>query len=319
LEWNKVVIKTTSAGVEIIVAMLVSEGISGVEIIDQAERAEYFSDTSQNWDYVDDNLRNNNTETSEASIIFYVGTDKECHDLIEKLKSTLKILESTCAVSLRPLSLDIETVNDQDWLHEWKKHFKPLSIGRVTVVPEWDANHDGDIVFTIDPGSAFGTGQHATTSLCIKALQDYMGQGDKVLDIGCGSGILAIISLLLGAGNVVGCDIDPVAIEVSKKNASLNPINSDLLQLYSGNILTSKELLAKIGTGFDVITANIVADVIKSLSPHIPNLLTPSGYFIASGIIEERLDEVIESLKANHLKIVDTFTSEGWCCVVAHG
>jgi len=322
MEWTKVSIETTSDGADIIIAALTDEGISGFEIIDSTSRSAFFLEASQQWDYVDDSLLTNSSVKQEAYVVFYLGKDAESTDLLKRVKIVLGSLVNVSASPslLGSLALCAETVNDQDWLHEWKKYFKPFAVGRVLIVPEWEAGkHDGDIVFTIDPGSAFGTGQHVTTMLCIQALQGYLNAGDKLLDIGCGSGILSIISLLLGAKNAVGCDIDPVAIEVARKNAALNPIANDALKLYAGDMLSDLGLQRRIGQGYDIVVANIVADVIKGIVPLVPTLLNPQGLFIASGIIDTRYDDVIETLVANQLTIVETTSSEGWYCVVARG
>jgi len=311
-------------GIEAITNLLMDLGIYGVEIIDQAEMAEFFAKDSPHWDYIDEAMLSQvRASEAEASIIFYIGTDRESSDLLKRVNEELSRLKA-CPQSapLGSLALQAEAVNDQDWLHEWKKHFEPIRIGRVLIVPEWDdnAHPEDEIVFTIDPGSAFGTGQHATTMLCIESLQDRVRLGSSVLDIGCGSGILSIISLLLGAGQATACDIDPSAVEVTKKNAKINPIDQSSLRAFAGDILSSPELLKNISQGkFDIIIANIVADVIKGLAPLVKNLLAPDGVFIASGIIEERLSDVLLSLSANKLNVVETKTADGWCCVVANG
>ena len=324
MEWIKAAVNTTSQGADIIASMLLDLGIPGVEIIDKSEMAEFFDRSSSQWDYIDDALRPALDEWEKtASVIFYLGTDRESMALLKQINMELEALKARLASSdsLGSLALSVETANDQDWLHEWKKYFQPIRIGKVLIVPEWDQdNHKSDIVFTIDPGSAFGTGQHATTALCIEALQEYIRPGSTVLDIGCGSGILSIISLLLGAKQVVGCDIDPTAVEVAKKNAALNPINQSSLQVYSGDVLENTELQAKIGqTKYDIVIANIVADVIIRLSPLVGNLLKPKGLFIASGIITERLDDVKASLAVNRYSLLEVKQAEGWCCVVANG
>jgi len=320
LDWTKIEIKTTNKGSDAITGLLMEAGIHSVEIVDHSEMMAFLSASSSQWDYIDDCLLPQaGHEISDASIIFYLGTDCESIDSINAIKKKLDALKSKeNNGDYGSLSITQEIVNDQDWLHEWKKHFTPIRIGRILIVPEWDAlSHEGDIVFRIDPGSAFGTGQHATTALCIESLQEHMSLGDAVLDIGCGSGILSIISLLLGAKQVTGCDIDPVAIEVTKKNANLNNIDEESMGLYIGDIITNHELQNKINVGYDIIVANIVADVIIKLATLVPALLKSKGIFIASGIIEERLDEVLSAL--SHLRISGIKSSDGWCCVVAHG
>jgi len=319
LNWTKATIKTTTSGIEIVTALLMDLGIFSVEINDSSEMAAFFTGTSPDWDYVDDELLNAKKLTvknSEASVVFYLGTGSDSTLLLSCINDKIKSMKSTL-----DLSLHTETVNDQDWQHEWKKYFHPIKIGKVLIAPEWEpVNSSSEIVFTIDPGSAFGTGQHATTMLCIESLQDYIQPGCNVLDIGCGSGILSIISLLLGAKQAIACDIDPSATEVTKKNASLNPIDPDNLILYTGDFISVAKLQKEINCfKYDIVLANIVADVIISLAPLINNLLAPNGVLIASGIIIDRLDDVKSELATNNLSIVQTKEYDGWCLVVANG
>jgi len=320
LEWAKIEIKTTSTGIEIVYGLLAEIGIIGVEIIDPHEMANFFKEPSQDWDYVDENISDSKAE--DASIIFYTGTNDEGRKLLNKVEEEVARLKAQASnVHLGSLSIHVEYVNDQNWLHEWKKYFVPLEIGRVSIIPEWDkANHENEIIFRIDPGSAFGTGQHATTKLCIEILQEHIAKKDTVLDVGCGSGILSIISLLMGAQHVVGCDIDASAIEVTQKNAKLNPVDSSRLELYVGDVLANNELQQTILTKkYKLVIANIVADVIIKLAALIPNLLEPGGIFIASGIIDERLDETLHALNACGLSVTDIRKQDGWCALVANG
>ena len=313
LEWIKATIKTTTQGIEIATELLADLGIYGVEINDPTEVEAFFKKTSPQWDYVDSALLSPHSDGGEVSVIFYTGTDHESQALLAHVNKALTQIQSFV------FTLHLETVNDQDWLHEWKKHFHPIKIGRVIIAPVWEmGEYKDDIVFTIDPGSAFGTGQHATTRLCTEALQEHIKTNDSILDIGCGSGILSVIGLLLGAKHVTACDIDPAAVEITKKNAKLNPIDLSKLEVYVGDILTSSKLQEIINSkSYDIIVANIVADVIIKLSPVIRRLLKPGGVFIASGIIDERLDDVLSALST--LNSPDIKSSEGWCCVVANG
>lgn len=316
MEWKKLEIKTTSQGTELVTSILIDMGIYGTEIIDKSEMAAFFAQGSTQWDYIDDSLVG--SPDTDASVIFYLGGDEDSHSLLKRVEEALTKLKQQRS-ELGPLSLNAITVDDNDWLHEWKKHFHPFNIGRVLIVPEWDkSNHESEIKFIIDPGSAFGTGQHATTKLCIEALQERLCKGATVLDIGCGSGILSIISLLLGAGSVSACDIDPTAVAITKKNAGLNPIKPSSLHVYAGDILTSSELNKTIlHQGYDIVIANIVADVIKDLAPQINTYLKPGGLFLASGIITERLKEVLTALESSGLHIVETKELDGWHMVVA--
>jgi len=297
-------------------------GIYGIEIIDPFERQKHLAETSQYWDYVDDSLLSS-TSSNLADIVFHLGTDTESMNTLRLVCNQLENISNQFPdIFTTKSTLSHEVVSDSDWLHEWKKYFHPIKIGKVLIVPEWDINtYENDVIFRIDPGSAFGTGQHATTMLCVKALEENLRANDSVLDIGCGSGILSIISLLLGARFALGCDIDPAAVEVTRKNLLLNTADPSLLDVYVGDILTSSEL-QKIVSQFkyNIITANIVADVIINLASLIPPLLSDNGLFITSGIIDERLPNVKDNLLKNGFTIIDETAHEGWCCLVAtHG
>lgn len=306
MQWIKASIKTTSDNIELVTGILMTCGINSVEIIDAQERAQYFASHTRNWDYADESLLI--ADTDYAYVVFYVTEDVAGKQLLETVRERIDTLP-----------LNIESTNDETWLNEWKKHFKPIRIGRIIIVPEWEdfTPQDNDIVFTIDPGSAFGTGQHQTTQLCISALQKQVIPGDRILDIGCGSGILSIISLLLKASFVCAIDIDPAgAIAATKNNAKLNPININSLEVLSGDILSDETVRKNVGTGYDVVVANIVADVIIPLAPLANNLAKAGGLFIASGIIGERLDEVKAAFTNNKIEIIAHEELEDWNCVV---
>jgi len=317
MEWIKTSIETTSIGVEIVSGILMSCGIAGVEIIDSQERARYFADSTRTWDYADESLLTTGFDC--AYVVFYVTNDAAGNQLLEDVKQNLARFSIAETLNIGALTLRQESANDETWLHEWKMYFKPIRIGRIVVVPEWVeyTPKDEDIVFTIDPGSAFGTGQHQTTQLCINALQKWINTKDKVLDIGCGSGILSIISLLLEASDVCAIDIDPAgAIAATKKNAELNPVDLNQLKVLSGDVLTDATVRQNVGNGYDIVVANIVADVIIPLAPLAGMFAKEGGLFIASGIISEKLSEVLDVFTAAGLTVLEQEELEGWHCVV---
>lgn len=318
MEWTKSSIETTCIGVEAVTGMLQVCGISGVEIVDHQERARYFADSTRTWDYADESLLT--ADSTNAYIIFYVTNDQAGQDILQAIKSRIEDLKKDSELpDMGSLTIRHEHANDETWLHEWKNHFKPIKIGKVVVVPDWVdyAPNKGDVVFTIDPGSAFGTGQHQTTQLCIAALQDRTKPADKVLDIGCGSGILSIISLLLGAESVTAIDIDPAgAVAATKKNAGLNPINTSNITILSGDVITDKKARDAVGNEYDIVVANIVADVIIPLAPLVKHFIKPCGLFIASGIIDERLHDVIQAYTNAKFKVLAQQAMEGWHCIV---
>jgi len=316
MEWTKTSIETTSQGIETVTGILMSFGINGVEIIDSIERARYFADNTRMWDYADESLLITDNDDC-AYVVFYVTKDRAGDRLLEQVKKRFENLVQS-GLALGSLKMCQEFANDETWLHEWKKHFVPIRIERVVIVPEWveyQAQAE-EIIFRIDPGSAFGTGQHQTTQLCISVLQKWITLQDNVLDIGCGSGILSIISLLLGAGYVCAIDIDPAgAIAATKKNAELNPINLDLMNVLSGDVLTDADIRQTIGGGYNIVVANIVADVIIPLAS-IVNSFTKRGLFIASGIITDRLNDVRNAFEDAGINILDEKELEGWHCLV---
>jgi len=310
MEWIKASIKTAGDAVENITGLLMMCGITGVEIIDAQERARFFAEHTRNWDYADESLLV--ADSNFAYVIFYVTNDNAGTGLLNDIAEKLKAHDTSA-------TLTKESTNDETWLNEWKKHFKPIKLGRIVVVPEWEHYQPqaNEVVFTIDPGTAFGTGQHQTTQLCINALQRWVRTGDKLLDIGCGSGILSIIGLLLGASYVYAIDVDPAgAIAATKKNAKLNPVNLNLLTVAAGDVLTNESVKANVGNGYDVTVANIVADVIIPLAPLSREFTKTDGLFIASGIITARLPEVLSAFATGGLAIISQEELEGWHCIV---
>ena len=203
---------------------------------------------------------------------------------------------------------------DSDWENNWKQFYKPMEIGeRLLVVPEWEqAQEDGRVKLVLNPGLTFGTGSHATTRLCLQALEQHIHGGEKVLDLGCGSGILSIAALLLGAKDAFACDIDDKCVGVAYENAALNGVGKEHYTVRAGDVLSDKKLQKEFGGDYDVIVANIVADVIIALAPQVGKLLKKGGVFLCSGIIDDRADEVREKLVEAGWTIEETRSSEGW-------
>ena len=323
MEWIKAIIKTNGFGTEAVTGILMSNGIVGMEIIDPQDRVRHLTETSHNWDYAEDSLMD--ASSDEAHVVFYVTKDSNGECLLNSIRESLSALKNEgqaiqTDLHLGKLELQVESADDKTWLNEWKKYFKPLHIGKVVIVPEWEAYAatPNEVVFTIDPGSAFGTGQHETTRLCIMALQEFLRPGDMMLDVGCGSGILSIIGLLLGAESAFACDIDPAgAIAATNRNAMLNPVDITRLQIHAGDAINDPGLRRKIcANKYDIIAANIVADVIIELLPLVKVALKPNGFFIASGIISERLDDVLIGFSTVGLEVHHINELEGWRCVV---
>jgi ribosomal protein L11 methyltransferase len=317
MEWTRVKVSTDAYGAEIVMGVLLQNDVSGMEIINPQERVRHLTEAAASWDYAEEGLLD--VRGREVQVVFYVTKDSQGDKMFAEIEKALVRIKDEFA--LDALEIKTESADDSEWLDEWKKHFKPFSIGKIKIVPEWEkyTNAERDeIVFRIDPGSAFGTGQHQTTQLCISALQKYLREGGKLLDIGCGSGILSIIGLLLGADEVLACDIDPAgAVAATKNNAKLNKIDINRLKIYSGDVLSDEGLRGKIYNKYQVIAANIVADVIIGLLPFVKENLDDGGVFISSGIIDERAEEVRSAFAEQGYKTIEELQSEGWHCIIA--
>ena len=216
--------------------------------------------------------------------------------------------------------VEIKHVDEEDYANSWKQYYKPIKIGnRIVVVPEWEPYEkaDGEITVALNPGMAFGTGTHETTSMCIEALQDIVFEGDEVLDIGCGSGILSVTALLCGANRADATDIDRNAVNVAYENAELNGVK-DRLHATEDNILSAESPIRTAGKKYNVVIANIVADVIIEICGFVKTLIKPYGCFVASGIISERLDDVVKAMNDNGLCVAAIHEKRGWNCIIAN-
>lgn len=323
MEWIEAKIYTTREGIEPVSAVLLETGIQGIQVEDDDELKEYLEESSMYWDYVDEELLNK--EKEETKLKIYVSDNPYGHEILLNVKEaikTLKNMEQEVALNLG--RLDIETtfnLNDEEWLNKWKEFYKPFTLGeKILIKPVWEdvENTDGKVVFNINPGHVFGTGLHQTTQLCITNLEKYITNESVVLDLGCGSGILSIISLLLGAKNAFAVDIDENAVKVAYENAELNKIDKDKYFVTSGNVVTDEDLKKQIGyKKYDIVLANIIADVICFISPVVPQQLKDDGVFIASGIIKDRLQDVYDALNQNGLEPIDTITKDEWVCVIS--
>ena len=323
VEWIKVGVETTREGLEIVTGVLMDHGIAGCEIIDDEGMKEFLRSEKGNWDYVNEDLLAK--ESGPARVLFYVGSDARGRGAVKKIEKALSHIKNGSVIDVGSLSVATEKTDDSVWLNEWKKYYKPFRIGGKTVVcPEWEEvpeallTGDGDRVFKIDPGQAFGTGLHQSTRLCVCALEEYARPGLSLLDIGCGSGILGIIAVLHGAGSCAACDIDPNAGRAALVNAKLNDIGEDKYSYCHGDPIRDAGLYKKISkTVYDIILANITADVVIKLCGIVRGLLSDGGVFICSGIIGERLEETEAALRLAGLGIISRAEEENWHCLVA--
>ena len=315
MDWLELKIDVAAAGIDPVTALLEEQGVTGVIIDDQRDFQDFMAHNQAYWDYVDEQLVKEKENLSRVT--FYVENSTAGYGIIAAVRIAMHALKQKHP-EYAPLLLTMENVKDEDWENNWKQFYKPMEIGeRLLVIPAWEKAEAGDrVTLTLNQGLTFGTGSHATTRLCLTALESRIHGGERVLDLGCGSGILSIAALRLGARSAFACDIDEKCIDVAYENAALNGIGRDRLTVRQGDATKEGPLRTAIGTGYDVVVANIVADVIISLAPQVRHFLTEDGWFLTSGIIDDRADEVAAALTAAGWNIVETCTSEGWYCYI---
>lgn len=321
MEWTEVKIYTTTEGIEPVTGALLDTGITGIQVDDDNELKQYLTESSQYWDYVDEELLNK--PVGETKITVYVSDNPYGMEILLNIREAIENLK-TMDTGLDLGRLAIETtsnLNDEEWLNKWKDYYKPFTIGnRIMIKPVWEDVEvpDNRVVFNINPGHVFGTGLHQTTQLCMLELEKYINEESVVADLGCGSGILSIISLLLGAKSAFAVDIDANAIKTAYENAQLSGVDTSKYYVTSGNVTNDKALQDEIGYNkYDVVVANIIADVICAITPVVPQQLKKGGVFIASGIIKERIDDVYNALAENNLKVVSTNIKDEWVCITS--
>ncbi len=319
MDWIQAKIITTNEGIEPICGALYELGITGIEISDKEDFKEFLENNRKYWDYVDDELER--LKETDSCITLYFSKDDEGTEQLATVKNAIADLKNQDKNgAFGSLSLIEEEMRDEDWSENWKQYFKPLEIGeKVLVVPEWETDvPDSDRVkFLINPGLSFGTGSHESTRMCIEEIEKHLRKGDRVLDLGCGSGILSVIALLLGGAEATAVDIDPMAVEVAYSNLKLNGLNQNIYHGFDGDITTDVVLREKLAEKkYDIVLANIVADVIIALSGFVKDFVKDDGVFICSGIIIERKDEVVKSLENAGLKIKEIRTMGEWAAVV---
>jgi ribosomal protein L11 methyltransferase len=308
MRWFEIKIYTDSMSVEAVTNMLYEVGAEGIVIEDPNDVI--FSESYKgNWDYVDEKIYD--FDDNEACVKGYCS-DIEPESIKVTLQEKVDALEGF-GLAKGSGKIEITEVVDEDWAHEWKKYFKPLKIGQhIVIKPTWEAYEasDDEMIIEMDPGSAFGSGTHETTSMCVAFIDEYIKSGDRAFDIGCGTGILGIAAAKLGAGEVVCGDIDELAVIATKENIELNKVG-DQVRVSQGDLTEVFDGKA------DMVIANIIADVIIMLAKDVPTYLNKEGIFIASGIIHDKRDLVRSAIEAAGFKILEVRTQGEWNAIVA--
>lgn len=308
MNWSEIIIKVSIKDLEEASAIAQMTAENGIYIEDYSNIDEEIKDFSF-VEMIDDKLINKNK--TKAFIHIYISPE-------EDISQTIKYLDERLKKSDIEFEFQTSDVKEEDWVNNWKKYFKPLEVGKKLVIkPSWEqySNDNDKLILEIDPGMAFGSGTHESTKLCLVNLEKYIKPNTEVLDIGCGSGILSIAALLLGARYVFAMDIDPLAVKIAKENIALNNINSEKYTVIQGDLLSVRELRDSIGK-YDLILVNIVADIIISLAPIVKNLLNENGTIICSGIVCEREEDVISALNSHCFEIRDKLHENNWISLV---
>lgn len=320
MKWTEVTIYTTSNGLEIINGAMLKLGIDDAVIEDASVFDDFLNDDRLIWDIYDDNLED--LRAQESCIKVYLADNDQGRDQLKSIYEIIESLKEETDIDLGRLEVETRELNDEDWANNWKQYFKPFVVGdKIVIKPSWENYEDpveGKIVLEIDPGMSFGTGQHHTTRLCIEQIIKHLHKDMDVLDLGCGSGILSLAALLLGAKSCVGVDIDQVAVDIAKENAGLNNIYEDRFKVYCGDVTEDMSLQEKIGyEKYDMIAVNIFAQIIMNMSHTFPKFLKKGGLLIASGIIKRYLQDVLDNFKNLGFEILEVKESEDWVSITA--
>ena len=315
MDWTAIAVSTTTDGIEPVTGALLMCGVNGVEIEDKEDFKEFLAGNVARWDYVDEPLMAR--AEAPTRVKFYLPKNAHGQEMLSLIRGALeKMKERDGADSFGPLTLSFDSIREEDWENGWKQYFKAFAVGeRLWITPSWEkeAAPAGRSVLTIDPGSSFGTGQHHTTKLCLAALERAVAPGCRMLDLGCGSGILSAAALILGAKEAVGVDIDENAVRVARENVAENGFSDPVFTAFAGDITTDGRLRDRLKAHpFQVVAANIVSDVLIALAPYFGEFLAQDGILLVSGIIEERADEVLDALKARGFWEIRRDLSGGW-------
>lgn len=314
MKWNQFRLKTTTEAEDIVSSMLADLGIEGVQIEDkipltQQDKEQMFVDI----------LPDIPEDDGVAYLTFYLDSDLDAGTILAQVREEMEQMRAY--VDVGDATIEESETEDVDWVNNWKQYFHQFYIDDILVIPSWEdvkAEDSDKLVIHIDPGTAFGTGMHETTQLCIRALRKYVKNGDLVLDVGCGSGILGMLALKFGAGHSIGTDLDPCALDATHENMEVNGIAKDQYKVMIGNIIDDKDVQDAVGyEKYDIVLANILADVLEPLTPVIVHQMKPGAVYITSGIIEDKETVVTEAVKAAGLEVLEVNHQGEWVSVVA--
>ena len=314
MRWNKFRLKTTTEAEDLVSSMLMDLGIEGVEIEDkvpltQADKEQMFVDI----------LPQIESDDGIAYLSFYLEEDADKEEMLAKVRNEFEAMRAYANVGEG--TIEESQTEDLDWVNNWKQYFHQFYVDDILIIPSWEEVKPEDedkMIIHIDPGTAFGTGMHETTQLCIRQLKKHVTKETRILDVGCGSGILGMLALKFGAAYSVGTDLDPCAIDATYENMEVNGITRDQYEVMIGNIIDDKEVQDKVGYDkYDIVVANILADVLVPLTPVILNQLKKGGVYITSGIIDDKEDTVVEAVKAAGLEVLEVTYQGEWVSVTA--
>ena len=314
MKWNKFRLKTTTEAEDIVSSMLMDLGIQGVEIEDkvpltQSDKEQMFVDI----------LPEIEADDGVAYLSFYLEPGEDKEKILSQIRQELEAMSSY--VNVGECRIEESETEDVDWVNNWKQYFHQFYVDDILIIPSWEQVKPEDtdkMVIHTDPGTAFGTGMHETTQLCIRQIRKYVTEKTRILDVGCGSGILGMLALKFGAAYSVGTDLDPCAIEATYENMEVNGIAKDQYEVMIGNIIDDKAVQDKVGYGcYDIVVANILADVLVQLTPVVVNQMKSGGIYITSGIIDDKEQTVTDAVKAAGLEVLDVTYQGEWVCVTA--
>lgn len=318
MQWIELTVATASSGIELLCAALTEHNFDSFVVEDGREFDAFLEASKGYWDYVDETLSEKMQSLSQVRL--YLAEDTAEGDLLRLRELLASLPEQYPSCDFGPLTIALDKIPDEDWANSWKANYRPLPVGKkLLVVPKWMRAEDteGRLPVILDLGLTFGTGEHDSTQMCMRMLERLIRGGERVADLGSGSGILSVCALRLGAERAVGIDIDPAAEHIATANAEYNGL-ADRFTARTGDVTADEDLLNFLAaTGFDLVCANIVAGVIVRLAPLVPRFLRPNGRFLCSGILREREEEVRRALEDVGLRIIVRERTEQWCCLLA--